>query len=192
MCPGHERWHPNPGFYYLDGGGPMLDMGPYYVTDLVNLLGPVASVSGTCDPDAVRAHRDEPAHGRNAHSGRGRDACHRDAVVRLRRRGLDDHEFRRSAAQARPDRALWRERLAASFPTRIISAARSSSPRPTRTGARSRPVTPTRTAITASSASPTWRMRSAPAGRTARAARWRSTRSKSWRRSRRLRTRAGR
>ena len=46
MCPGHERWHPNPGFYYLAGGGPMLDMGPYYVTDLVNLLGPVASVSG--------------------------------------------------------------------------------------------------------------------------------------------------
>ncbi len=47
MCPGHERWHPNPGFYYLDGGGPMLDMGPYYVTDLVNLLGPVARVIGT-------------------------------------------------------------------------------------------------------------------------------------------------
>jgi len=46
MCPGHERWHPNPGFYYLRGGGPMLDMGPYYITDLVNLLGPVASVSG--------------------------------------------------------------------------------------------------------------------------------------------------
>lgn len=46
MCPGHERWHPNPGFYYLKGGGPMLDMGPYYLTDLVNLLGPIASVSG--------------------------------------------------------------------------------------------------------------------------------------------------
>ena len=46
MCPGHERWHPNPGFYYLTGGGPMLDMGPYYLTDLVNLLGPVASVTG--------------------------------------------------------------------------------------------------------------------------------------------------
>jgi predicted dehydrogenase len=46
MCPGHERWHPNPGFYYLAGGGPMLDMGPYYITDLVNLLGPVARVSG--------------------------------------------------------------------------------------------------------------------------------------------------
>jgi predicted dehydrogenase len=46
MCPGHESWHPNPGFYYLAGGGPMLDMGPYYITDLVNLLGPVARVSG--------------------------------------------------------------------------------------------------------------------------------------------------
>lgn len=46
MCPGHERWHPNPDFYYLKGGGPMLDMGPYYLTDLVNLLGPVARVIG--------------------------------------------------------------------------------------------------------------------------------------------------
>jgi predicted dehydrogenase len=46
MCPGHERWHPNPDFYYQTGGGPMLDMGPYYITQLVNLLGPVASVTG--------------------------------------------------------------------------------------------------------------------------------------------------
>ena len=46
MCPGHERWHPNPAFYYAEGGGPMLDMGPYYITALVNLLGPVARVSG--------------------------------------------------------------------------------------------------------------------------------------------------
>ena len=46
MCPGHERWHPNPAFYYAKGGGPMLDMGPYYITALVNLLGPVARVSG--------------------------------------------------------------------------------------------------------------------------------------------------
>jgi predicted dehydrogenase len=46
MCPGHERWHPNPAFYYEVGGGPMLDMGPYYITDFVNLLGPVAKVSG--------------------------------------------------------------------------------------------------------------------------------------------------
>ena len=46
MCPGHERWHPDPAFYYDIGGGPMLDMGPYYVTDLVNLYGAVESVVG--------------------------------------------------------------------------------------------------------------------------------------------------
>ena len=45
--PGHELWHPAPGFYYLRGGGPMLDMGPYYLTDLVHLLGPIASVIGS-------------------------------------------------------------------------------------------------------------------------------------------------
>jgi predicted dehydrogenase len=46
MCPGHERWHPNPDFYYEKGAGPMLDMGPYYITALVDLLGPVARVAG--------------------------------------------------------------------------------------------------------------------------------------------------
>jgi predicted dehydrogenase len=47
MVPGHELWHPNPDFYYATGGGPMLDMGPYYLTCLVNLLGPIAAVTGT-------------------------------------------------------------------------------------------------------------------------------------------------
>ena len=46
MCGhGHESWHPNPAFYYDIGGGPMLDMGPYYVTALVNILGPVKRVA---------------------------------------------------------------------------------------------------------------------------------------------------
>lgn len=43
---GHEVWHPGPEFYYEKGGGPMLDMGPYYITALVNLLGPAVSVMG--------------------------------------------------------------------------------------------------------------------------------------------------
>lgn len=47
-CPGHESWHPNPGFYYLKGGGPMLDMGPYYLTALIHLLGPVKRVAAIC------------------------------------------------------------------------------------------------------------------------------------------------
>jgi len=45
ICHGHETWHPDPEFYYKRGGGPMLDMGPYYVTALVNLIGNVEAVS---------------------------------------------------------------------------------------------------------------------------------------------------
>ena len=64
MCPGHERWHPAPGFYYLRGGGPMLDMGPYYITNLVQLLGPVASVMGSAArPKAERLVTSEPMNG---------------------------------------------------------------------------------------------------------------------------------
>jgi predicted dehydrogenase len=44
--PGHESWHPDPEFYYRPGGGPLLDMGPYYLTSLIHLLGPVVSVVG--------------------------------------------------------------------------------------------------------------------------------------------------
>ena len=46
ICRGHESWHPDPAFYYQHGGGPMMDMGPYYITALVNLLGGVSSVMG--------------------------------------------------------------------------------------------------------------------------------------------------
>lgn len=46
LCPGHESWHPSPEFYYEVGGGPMFDMGPYYLTALLNLLGPVKRTTG--------------------------------------------------------------------------------------------------------------------------------------------------
>lgn len=64
MCPGHERWHPSPAFYYQTGGGPMLDMGPYYITDLVNLLGPVRRVAGiTSRVRSERTITSEPLNG---------------------------------------------------------------------------------------------------------------------------------
>ncbi len=47
LCHGHESWHPDPEFYYKVGGGPMFDMGPYYLTALVSLLGPVKRVTGS-------------------------------------------------------------------------------------------------------------------------------------------------
>jgi predicted dehydrogenase len=55
ITPGHERWHPAPEFYYLPGGGPLFDMGPYYLTALVTLLGPVRRVVGmAATPRATR------------------------------------------------------------------------------------------------------------------------------------------
>lgn len=46
LCHGHESWHPSPEFYYEVGGGPMYDMGPYYITALVALLGEIETVAG--------------------------------------------------------------------------------------------------------------------------------------------------
>ncbi len=47
MGHGHESWHPDPEFYYQPGGGPMFDMGPYYLTALVYLMGSVKRVTGS-------------------------------------------------------------------------------------------------------------------------------------------------
>jgi predicted dehydrogenase len=73
-CHGHEDWHPDPEFYYQPGGGPLFDMGPYYLTALVTLLGPVVRVAGstrtnfperiiTSDPQRIRKVKVEvPTH----------------------------------------------------------------------------------------------------------------------------------
>ncbi len=47
MSHGPESWHPNPDFFYKSGGGPLFDMGPYYITALVHLLGGVRRVSAS-------------------------------------------------------------------------------------------------------------------------------------------------
>ena len=46
MSPGPESWHPSPQFFYESGGGPMFDMGPYYLTALLNFFGPIWRISG--------------------------------------------------------------------------------------------------------------------------------------------------
>lgn len=61
---GPESWHPNPAFFYLRGAGPLFDLGPYYLTALVHLLGGVQKVSAT----ATKAHEQrlitsQPRHG---------------------------------------------------------------------------------------------------------------------------------
>lgn len=64
MCPGHELWHPNPDFYYQPGGGPLFDMGPYYLTSLINMLGPLSHVTGSAStPRASRIIGSGPRQG---------------------------------------------------------------------------------------------------------------------------------
>lgn len=64
ICHGHESWHPSPAFYYQFGGGPMMDMGPYYLTALVNLLGPVESLTGMSTKSfETRTITSEPLYG---------------------------------------------------------------------------------------------------------------------------------
>lgn len=63
-CPGHEWWHPDPEFYYHLGGGPLLDMGPYYLTALTYLIGGITSVQGMgSTPQAQRTIHSEPKKG---------------------------------------------------------------------------------------------------------------------------------
>jgi predicted dehydrogenase len=61
---GMEHWHPNPAFFYKFGGGPIHDLGPYYVTQLVNLLGPVSRVAAEASaPFHTRTITSEPLMG---------------------------------------------------------------------------------------------------------------------------------
>ena len=73
VTPGHERWHPNPDFYYQPGGGPLLDMGPYYVTALI-----------TCSARSLGHRRREPAAGDavDRRPGRGRGSASRSTSTR--------------------------------------------------------------------------------------------------------------
>ena len=64
MSHGMEHWHPNPDFFFKPGAGPVLDIGPYYVTNLVQLIGPVkrvAAISST--PAPVRTITSKPRSG---------------------------------------------------------------------------------------------------------------------------------
>ena len=64
MSHGMEHWHPNPDFFFQPGGGPILDLGVYYVTDLVQLLGPVASVAALAGKGSeTRTITSEPRNG---------------------------------------------------------------------------------------------------------------------------------
>lgn len=67
VCHGPESWHPNPEFYYKKGGGPLFDMGPYYLSSLITLLGPVKKICGfTRKSFPQRLITSSPFYGRKA------------------------------------------------------------------------------------------------------------------------------
>ncbi|NLS04969.1 Gfo/Idh/MocA family oxidoreductase [Rhizobium sp. P32RR-XVIII] len=64
MSPGMEMWHPNPDFFFLPGGGPILDLGPYYIANLINLIGPVRRVGAmTSMASETRTITSQPRNG---------------------------------------------------------------------------------------------------------------------------------
>jgi predicted dehydrogenase len=68
MTHGMEHWHPNPGFFFRRGAGPVFDMGPYFLSTLVNLLGPIASVQAAGQigfEDRIVTTPRSPARGRS-------------------------------------------------------------------------------------------------------------------------------
>ncbi|MGI2031364.1 Gfo/Idh/MocA family protein [Rhizobium panacihumi] len=66
MSPGMEMWHPNPGFFFLTGGGPILDLGPYYIANLINFLGPIKRVAAlTSMANPTRLITSEPLKGQS-------------------------------------------------------------------------------------------------------------------------------
>ena len=63
---GMENWHPNPGFFFQSGGGPVLDLGPYYITNLIHLLGPVLRLTALSSiPQKERMITSQPRYGEN-------------------------------------------------------------------------------------------------------------------------------
>jgi predicted dehydrogenase len=173
MCPGHERWHPNPAFFYAAGGGPMFDMGPYYITDLVNLLGHVEQVAGmTARWRDRREITSQPLAGQTIQV---EVATHVAGTLRFVSGAVATIAMSLtcpSTGTLRLNSTGRRRRF--SYPTRTGSGAQSRSDG-TRHGPSAASSTSMRTAIIGSSAWPTLLMRSGRAAPTARPGNWRTT-----------------
>ena len=88
MSHGMENWHPAPDFFFQPGAGPMLDVGPYYVTNLVQLLGPVRRVAALTSMGTPNSH--DPVAAAQGRGDRGRDTDDHPRAPRVCKRS-DDH-----------------------------------------------------------------------------------------------------
>ncbi len=82
MSHGMEHWHPNPDFFFLPGGGPMLDLGPYYIANLINLIGPVRRVAALTS--AATPPAPSPPQPAQRRGDPGQDAHQHPRAARLR------------------------------------------------------------------------------------------------------------
>ena len=135
MSHGAEHWHPDPEFFYKPGGGPVLDMGPYYISALVNLLGPVEASSHSPAPASSTA----PSPSEIAEEGRRiKVEVPTTALALLQFAAGAQVILRRQLGRLAPwpcaDRDLRRRRAPCASPTRTSSAASSRSPTRAATG----------------------------------------------------------
>ena len=108
MSHGMEHWHPNPDFFFQPGAGPVLDIGPYYVTNLIQLIGPVKRVTALARRRASSASsRNGPRNGEKVPVDTP-TTIHAAARVRKRRGRDARHQLGRLGPRPRPDGALRR------------------------------------------------------------------------------------
>ena len=168
VTPGHEAWHPNPDFYYRPGGGPLLDMGPYYITALIQLLGPVRSVVGSGQSAAAGADDHLRSAGGGADPGRGPDPRVGRARAPQRRSVDDHHELRLGGDDGGADRGARRAQHAGrARPESVRRRGATVRPRSASLAARStyRPATRTRRGVPACSTSSLPDTTTGPGGR---------------------------
>ena len=112
MGHGMEHWHPNPDFFFKPGGGPVLDMGPYYIGSLINLIGPVTRVAALTS--SASRHRTITSRAARGAEDQGRDPHKhpRSAGIRQRRHRHPACQLGRVGASPPFDGTLWHGRLA--------------------------------------------------------------------------------
>ena len=104
-----EHWHPNPDFFFQPGAGPVLDIGPYYITNLIQLIGPVKRVTAlAATPQKQRTIANGPRNGEKVPVDTP-TTIHSRAGVRERRGGHAERELGRLGPRPRADGALRRE-----------------------------------------------------------------------------------
>ena len=171
MSHGMETWHPNPDFFFLPGAGPMLDVGPYYIANLINLIGPVKRVAAltNCATPTRTISTEGPRKGETSRSAPRPTSTRCSTSTAAQRHGR--RELGRLGAPPPPRSSSTAPTARSSSPTPTGSAAPSSWPAATarsprsphgtiRSASRTTSGRAAATPTTAPPASPTWRWRS--------------------------------